>query len=493
MAIIIIGLLGLTAGAALGYVHIMTGLLITLTLLYRVVNLFRSIDNRIKEQRLTRTATTACLTLTLLSLAIILLDGLIAGLIYQFRVYLLVAGLSLLIAACALLLVTDGSLRRMRPGQYELSTPHRDLPTLTVAIPARNETDMLEECLRTLVRSTYPKLEIIVLDDCSQVKRTPEIIRQFAHDGVRFLSGEAAPESWLAKNYAYEQLSQAASGDIILFSGIDARFEPETLTKIVAYMIAEQRSMISIIPLNTLTESGLRSSLVQPFRYGWETTVPRNWYKNPPTISTCWAINKRELAEAGGFASVKQTIMPERYFARINQVQSSYRFIYSTEDIGMRTVKSLQGQIDTAIRVRYPQLHRSIENVLMVSFAELALALLPFILLLYSVVTLDTLMFATARLSIIILTMIYRRIIELTYRQKSYVAALSFPLALIYDVYLLNKSMYKYEFDEVIWKGRNICLPALQVYPGLPKLPDTYHHGHGRGHHRRHRHHRHHH
>src|SRR4029077_9013676 len=58
-----------------------------------------------------------------------------------------------------------------------------DLPTVTVAIPARNEDAQLDQCLQSLLAGDYPKLEIIVLDDCSQ-DRTSEIIRRFAHDGV---------------------------------------------------------------------------------------------------------------------------------------------------------------------------------------------------------------------------------------------------------------------------------------------------------------------
>ena len=51
------------------------------------------------------------------------------------------------------------------------------------------------------IASDYPKLEIIVLDDCSQ-DRTAEIIRNFAHDGVRFIQSEDNKDNWLDKNKA---------------------------------------------------------------------------------------------------------------------------------------------------------------------------------------------------------------------------------------------------------------------------------------------------
>jgi hypothetical protein len=30
--------------------------------------------------------------------------------------------------------------------------------------------------------------------------------------------------------------------------------------------------------------------------------------------------------------------------------------------------------------------------------------------------------------------------------------------------------MWQYEFGEVIWKDRNICIPIMQVVPELPKI-----------------------
>jgi hypothetical protein len=39
-----------------------------------------------------------------------------------------------------------------------------------------------------------------------------------------------------------------------------------------------------------------------------------------------------------------------------------------------------------------------------------------------------------------------------------------------YDMAILHYSMWQYEFSEVDWKGRNICVPAMHVIPHLPKL-----------------------
>jgi len=71
--------------------------------------------------------------------------------------------------------------------------PHialKDLPTVSVCIPARNENAALADYITAALASDYPKLEVLVLDDCSQ-DDTSEVIRSFAHQGVRFVQGSA--------------------------------------------------------------------------------------------------------------------------------------------------------------------------------------------------------------------------------------------------------------------------------------------------------------
>ncbi|MGH7239331.1 MAG: glycosyltransferase family 2 protein, partial [Candidatus Saccharimonadales bacterium] len=208
------------------------------------------------------------------------------------------------------LVILGSTLRHVRTTRLKVDepVPPHKLPPLSVAIPARNETEDLQECLRTLIDSDYPKLEIIVLDDCSQNKRTPGIIRDFAHAGVVFLSGKQPPKQWLAKNYAYEQLVEEANGELILFCGVDTRFKPDTLHALVSALINKQKSMASFVPLNAVPKAAsLESLLVQPMRYGWELALPRRLLNRPPVLSTCWLISRRALIDAGGFKAVARS------------------------------------------------------------------------------------------------------------------------------------------------------------------------------------------
>ncbi len=341
-----------------------------------------------------------------------------------------------------------------------------NLPTLTVAIPARNETDDLEECLASLVASDYPKLEILVLDDCSQNKHTPEVIRSYAHAGVRFLQGKVPDDNWLAKNSAYQQLYTEANGELILFCGVDVRFQPGSLRELVAALQHKHKNMISLIPQNNVPSAltSLETTLLQPMRYAWEISLPRRLFHRPPVLSTCWLIRREIITSAGGFAAVSRSVVPESYFARVSAVQDGYSFMQSSAKMGILSKKGRVEQRATAIRTEYPRVHRRIELVMMLSLTELGGILLPYALVIGSLLHLvHTSLWLPSLIAVIILTATYASVVTLTYRVWLVRALIQLPLAAVIDIALLNYSMIKYEFFDVIWKDRNVCIPVMRV------------------------------
>ena len=440
---------------------------------YRIVNMLRIVKGRMEKHYLRRVVTKTGLQLMAMQLVIavswwacqhygITLDSF----------WIIFSGLQLA-GVLVVVLSTERHLRTTLPPKDVANLAKQELPTLTVAIPARNETDDLEACLATLIASDYPKLEILVLDDCSQNARTPEIIRGFAHAGVRFLQGELPRDGWLAKNQAYQQLLDEANGELVLFAGVDSRYAPDSLRRLVAAMLAKNKTMMSIIPANTLQPMAAQSQsiLLQPSRYAWELSLPRKMFNRPPVLSTCWLIRKNTLKSAGGFAAVSRSIVPESYFARVAGVHDGYSFMQSNEVIGITSAKAVPEQFDTSIRTRYPQLHRRPELVLILTLAEAFGFILPFVLLAAKLVLqppMTSLVVSVVTCALILY--FYGRIVSLTYRRFLLRGFLAAPFAALFDIVVLNYSMARYEFSEVIWKGRNVCIPVMRAIPSLPKI-----------------------
>ncbi|MCA9351125.1 glycosyltransferase, partial [Candidatus Saccharibacteria bacterium] len=198
-----------------------------------------------------------------------------------------------------------------------------ELPTVTVAIAARNEDMDLHSCLDSVLIDTYPKLEVLVYDDESQ-DRTADLIKQYAHDGVRFIKGGQIPEGWLAKNYAYQTLLNEASGEVVFFIGTDIRLHKNSIIQGISLMLDRQSDMVAVMPIRT--KNGALASIIQPMRYWWELAVPRIFPKRPPTLSSSWFARRDKLVSIGGFKSYKKSIIPEEHLAKRFAEQGKYIF-----------------------------------------------------------------------------------------------------------------------------------------------------------------------
>ena len=342
------------------------------------------------------------------------------------------------------------------------------LPAITIAVAARNETEELMACLESLIASDYPKLEILVLDDCSQNRRTSEIIRSFAHRGVRFIPGGEPNSSWLARNHAYNTLARAASGSYLLYCSTSIRLAPDSLQKMVRYMKTHDKNMLSIMP-GYRRKPGQYIDL-EAMRAAWELLPPRRYVGHPPVFNSCWMVRTSALKKLGGFAAVSRMIIPETYFASYFASEDSYSFLPGGDYFGVISDKEAAEQTKTAIRTYYPSLHRRPENVLFFSIVVAVICLLPLPLALavlfgweFSLVSL------LAVLTSAVLLTTYDKLRRLMYGASNLYDAVSFAPAVCMQLTLLQYSMYKYEFSEVVWKDRNVCIPVMHVIPHLPK------------------------
>lgn len=446
-------------------------ILILLASLYRIVNCLRIVEGRMNERYLHQAALR-----TTVVLAGLQAGGAVLWLVWEnwhetgHLAWSAAASIQLA-AALVLLLSTARRMRRTAWPKRAAHVPDNDLPTLTVAIPARNETDDLQACLETLVANNYPKLEILVLDDCSQTRRTPEIIRSFAHDGVRFIAGEDYDPAWQPKNQAYDHLLREASGEYVLFCGVDARFAPDSLRQLLSAMITKKKLMMSLLPWRA-AGAERHFAVVQAMRYLWELSPPRRLFGRPPVLSTCWVAKKDELARTGGFMAVARSIVPEAYFAKaLTKKNDAYSFMRASRALGIESTKPAREQHDTAIRMRYPQLHRRPENVFLLGQVYGFFMLLPFTMVVIGFwVSIGTFAQITAFAAVLLYTVVYLSVIVATRTGSPWIGFAALPVGLLYDLALLHISMWKYEFSEVDWKGRNVCIPAMHVIPHLPKI-----------------------
>jgi glycosyltransferase involved in cell wall biosynthesis len=103
-----------------------------------------------------------------------------------------------------------------------------DWPSVSVVVPVHNSEDTIGVCLESIFNLDYPKdkLEVIVVDDSND--RTPEIVRQFGVNHIRF-------NRRVGIGYARRIGVEKAKGELSASTDSDCRVEPNWLKELTKH------------------------------------------------------------------------------------------------------------------------------------------------------------------------------------------------------------------------------------------------------------------
>lgn len=123
------------------------------------------------------------------------------------------------------------------------------LPSVAVCIPARNEEQNIQACVRAILANDYPDVRVYVYDDQS-TDATPRILQQLmAEDArVRLVPTRTLAAGWVGKQWACAQLGQDAEADVVLFIDADVRLQPNALGAAVAAKRSLNAELLSTFP-----------------------------------------------------------------------------------------------------------------------------------------------------------------------------------------------------------------------------------------------------
>lgn len=123
----------------------------------------------------------------------------------------------------------------------------RDHPFVSIVIPARNESAVIERTVRALLAQDYESFEVIVVDDRS-ADATRDVLSRIDDARLTVIDGTETPEGWLGKPWALEQGSRRARGALILFVDADIDYAPQTIRAAVAEQERNGGSLVALFP-----------------------------------------------------------------------------------------------------------------------------------------------------------------------------------------------------------------------------------------------------
>jgi cellulose synthase/poly-beta-1,6-N-acetylglucosamine synthase-like glycosyltransferase len=125
----------------------------------------------------------------------------------------------------------------------------KELPKVSVILPARNEEKYISKCLDSLIEQDYPNFEIIVINDSSD-DRTWDIIQKYAisYQAIKPLNAGPKPDSWAGKNWACYQGYLKANGNLFLFTDADTVHCSSMMSLATAHLLNQKLDAITVIP-----------------------------------------------------------------------------------------------------------------------------------------------------------------------------------------------------------------------------------------------------
>jgi len=267
----------------------------------------------------------------------------------------------------------------------------RDLPFISVLVPARNEEGKIKRCLDSLLKQNYPNFELIVIDDRS-TDSTGQIIQEIAEGDVRvkYVKGKDAPSGWIGKCNALAHAVGYASGEFFIFTDADTYHHENSLRDSITHAMDNKVDLMSFVPMQELgsfSERLIMPVLLSSFLIG----DPFHAVNNPKN-TRAYAYGQYILCRrssylaAGGHQSVRDEIVEDHAIARVFKEKGfkievadgkslySVRMYTDLESLWMGWTKNLYSFIESKV-----------SNLVMMIVLMNSVVVLPWLYLAYTV------------------------------------------------------------------------------------------------------------
>lgn len=280
----------------------------------------------------------------------------------------LIAGLSAL--AWLYLLAFHGRFWRTEERlPAEVETPVA-WPAVAVVVPARNEADVIDETVRRLSAQDYPgELRIVVVNDHSE-DGTGGAAREAGDERVTVLDAADRPAGWMGKVWAMEQglrhlRDAGAPPDWILFTDADIHHPPDSVRRLVAFAVDDDRDLVSLM-VKLKVASFWERLLIPAFVLFFAKLYPFARVNDPKNrvaaaAGGCMLARREVVEKAGLMESIRDKLIDDCALARaVKRAGSGRIWLGLSEDIeSARPYAGLAGVWEMVVRSAFTQLRYS--------------------------------------------------------------------------------------------------------------------------------------
>jgi len=356
---------------------------------------------------------------------------------------------------------------RMAPYLDRFEKKEHVTPKVSIILPARNEEKFIGRCLDSLIDQDYSNYEIIVIDDSSD-DRTSQIISEYAKKNPKiiFVTAQKKPDGWMGKNWACMEGYKNATGELLLFTDADTRHSQIVVSLAVSHLLSLELDALSVIP--KLLTMDFWTKITLPMISTFLHTRFSAIRVNDPSKKTAYffgsffIIKQKTYKTVGMHEGVKHEIIEDGALGKkVKELGFKMRIVrgdHLIEAVWARDKNTLWNALK---RLMIPLYLQSKKIAIGSFFAVLFLLFIPFLILAYSTLRLESTSFLILFVaSLVASVMIYiGALLEVKkLLQLRLVYALFAPLGGLVVTLGFLSGLLQAKSSTVTWRGRSYSM-----------------------------------
>jgi len=259
-------------------------------------------------------------------------------------------------------------LARERDDRNEFYVELDSWPTVAAIVPARNEADVLDRSLGSLLQQNYPgRFRIFLVDDQS-TDGTANVARAFGRtERLEIVDGVTRPIGWMGKTWAmYQGVARACADsppDYLWFTDADIAHAPDNLRHLV--FRAEKKNLaLASLMAKLSCKTVVEHALIPAFVFFFQMLFPFGLVNDPKrklaaAAGGCMLVRRAAREAAGGVASIRQEIIDDCALARRLKPQGPVWIGLTNRSQSIRPYETLAEIRQMVARSAYAQLRYS--------------------------------------------------------------------------------------------------------------------------------------
>ncbi|HSE89989.1 MAG TPA: glycosyltransferase [Candidatus Binatia bacterium] len=326
------------------------------------------------------------------------------------------------------------------------------LEEITVLIPARNEAEVIQQTLQSVIEQG-PGLKIVLIDDHSE-DATVEKARQITDSNLRVVQSPPLPGGWGGKLWALEQGRLHVTTPYTLFLDADIELARGIVKTLREKMERQGIPFLSLMAVPSMSCSW-EKLLMPAFVYFFKVLYPFRRVNSQQTrvaaaAGGCILVESRLLDQIGGFESIRSAVIDDCALAGRVKSQGFKIWLGLTHSVkGVRGYQDLKEIWDMVARTAFDQLHYAVGLLVLCTLVMVLVYQVPVLM----VVSTNILIRYLSMGSLVIMVLTYVPILR--FYDRSWAWALCLPLiAALFLAMTWTSAIRYWRGERTRWKGR---------------------------------------